>query len=80
MITNSIFTVKTWTGEEKGCKKIALFPERDDSGVVFYKIEGQLNTDYFMINYYYDKGLAKKEFLRLLDAMMNQQVQSLREL
>jgi hypothetical protein len=72
--------VKTWTGEEKGCKKIALFPERDGSGEVFYKIEGQLNTDYFMINYYYDKELAKKEFLRLLDAMMSQQVQSLREL
>lgn len=72
--------VKTWTGEEKGCKKIALFPERDSTGELFFKIEGQLNTDHFMISYYYDKDLAKTEFLRLLDAMMIHQVQYFNEL
>jgi hypothetical protein len=80
MIANNVFIVKTWTGEEKACKKVALFPERDGSGELFYKIEGQLNTDYFMISYYYDKELAKAEFLKLLDDLVNYQTQYLLEL
>lgn len=80
MIANNVYMVKTWTGEEKSVKKIALFPERDNSGTIFYKIEGQLNTDYFMINYYYDKEKAKIEFTRLLDTLMNYQTQYLLEI
>jgi hypothetical protein len=72
--------VKTWTGEEKSVKKIALFPERDGSGDIFYKIEGQLNTDYFMINYYYDPEQAKSEFTKLLEALMSFQTKYLLEL
>lgn len=71
MIANTVYMVKTWTGEEKPVKKIVLFPERGPKGEIFYKIEGQLNTDYFMIHYYYDKEIAKAEFLKLLDALMN---------
>jgi hypothetical protein len=72
--------VKTWTGEEKPVKKIVLFPERDNSGDIFYKIEGQLNTDYFMINYYYDPDQAKSEFTKLLEALMRFQTKYLLDL
>ena len=71
MVANSVYMVKTWTGEEKPLKKVVMFPEIDQSGIVFYKIEGQLNIDYFMINYYYDREKATDEFLKLLDALIN---------
>lgn len=74
MIANNVYTVRTWTGEEKPCKKITLFPERDSFGEIFYKIEGQLNTDYFMIDYSYDKEKALTEFLHLHEEMINFQV------
>jgi hypothetical protein len=77
MIANSAFIVKTWTGEEKACKKVALYPERDGSGELFYKIEGQLNTDYFMISYYYDQEQAKKEYYLILDSLMAYQIKDL---
>lgn len=77
MIANSVYMVKTWTGEVKPVKKIVLFPERDSSGEIFYKIEGQLNTDYFMISYFYDQEQAKKEYYRILDSFMTFQINNL---
>lgn len=63
----NVFSIKTWTGDEKKVKKITLYPEIDEKGEIFFKIEGQINTEYFMINYNYDKELAIKEFYKLLD-------------
>jgi hypothetical protein len=80
MIANSVYMVKTWSGEEKPVKKIALFPERDNSGNIFYKIEGQLNTDNFMISYFYDPEQAKSEFTKLLEALVNFQTKYLLDL
>jgi hypothetical protein len=80
MMASNVYLVNTWTGENKAVKKIALFPERDSKGEIFYKIEGQLNTDYFMISYYYDREQALTEFSVLLDALMNYQTQYLLEI
>lgn len=74
MMDNNVYMVKTWTGEEKPCKKIVMFPERDPKGGIFYKIEGQLNTNYFMIHYYYDREQALNTFHRLLEDLINFQI------
>ncbi len=67
MQSNNLYMVNTWSGELKPVKKITFFPEIDQQGNVFYKIEGQLNLDYFMISYSYDKDKAKAEYDRLLN-------------
>lgn len=77
MLNNNVYMVKTWTGEVKPCKKVVLFPELDQSGTVFYKIEGQLNTDYFMIAYSYDLTIALSEFNRILTDFMESQILAL---
>lgn len=77
MVTNHLFIIKTWAGDEKSVKKIVFFPEIDNKGELFYKIEGQLNTDFFMINYYYDEDIAKAEYYKLLDEMVKFQVKCL---
>ena len=79
IVLNDLFTVKTWTGEVKPVKKIVLFPEIDQSGDIFYKIEGQLNLDYFMIDYSYNHIEAKEKYLTLLDELIEYQIKSLQE-
>lgn len=81
MMDDNMFTVRTWTGEIKQVKKIVLFPELDViSGDIFYKIEGQLNLDYFMISYHYDRDKAMQVFTGLLDDLMNFQVNNLQSI
>jgi hypothetical protein len=80
MITNNVYLVKIWTGEEKPIKKIVMYPERDGNGIIFYKIEGQLNTDFFMISYSYDKQIAYETFHKLLDKLFDYQIRYLQEL
>jgi hypothetical protein len=80
MLDHNVFTVRIWTGEEKQVKKIALFPEMDNKGEVFFKIEGQLNLDHFMINYYYDRDKALQVFTELLDDLMEYQVHNLQSI
>jgi hypothetical protein len=80
MISNIVYPVKTWTGEEKLVKKIVIYPERDGNGIIFYKIEGQLNTDFFMISYFYDKQTAYETFHKLLDKLVDYQIRYLQEL
>ena len=77
MLDHNVFTVKTWTGEIKQVKKIVLFPELDNKGEIFYKIEGQLNLDHFMIGYYYDRDKAMQVFTGLLNDLMEYQVHNL---
>lgn len=77
MFSNNLYMVKTWTGDIKPVKKIAIFPERDQQGDIFFKIEGHLNGDYFMINYYYDQEKAVNEFYKLLDGLMKFQISNL---
>lgn len=70
MLSNNLYMVNTWAGDVKPVKKITFFPEVDQEGLVFYKIEGQLNMDYFMISYSYDKDKAKTEYDRLLGELV----------
>lgn len=77
MLDFNSFMVKTWYGEEKPVKKIVLFPERDQKGEVFYKIEGQLNLEYFMISYTYDKDKAIADFNKLLMELIDFQTNNL---
>lgn len=77
MVSNNLYMVKTWTGERKPVKKIVMYPERDPKGNIFFKIEGQLNTDYFMISYDYNQEKAKTDFTELLDAFMKFQIDNL---
>lgn len=79
MLSNNLYMVNTWTGEPKPVKKITMFPEVDQKGTVFYKIEGQLNTDYFMISYSYDKDKAREEYDKLLDSIIEFQINGLKE-
>ena len=79
VIDNNVFMVKTWTGEVKPVKKVVLFPEKDKKGEVFYKIEGQINLDYFMINYYYDREKAQLEYNRLFSELFEFQEKRLVE-
>ncbi|MDF2844771.1 MAG: hypothetical protein K0R00_3197 [Herbinix sp.] len=80
MIANNVYMVKTWTGDTKPVKKIAMFPERGPFGDIFYKIEGQLNTDYFMISYHYDLEDAKIVFAKLLDELIKFQIDYLNDI
>ncbi len=77
MFANNLYMVNTWAGEIKPVKKIALFPEVDQKGNVFYKIEGQVNTDCFMISYSYDKDKAKKDYDQLLEQLIEFQEKNL---
>jgi hypothetical protein len=62
--------VKTWAGEEKQVKKIVFFPEKDESGEVFYKIEGWNNESYFMIDYSYNREIVWTKYIELLQRLV----------
>lgn len=81
MLDHNVFAVKIWTGEIKPVKKIVLFPELDViSGEIFYKIEGQLNLDYFMISYHHDRDEALQVFTGLLNDLMEYQIHNLQSI
>ena len=69
--------VKTWTGEEKPVKKVLFFPETDQNGDLFYKIEGWDNNSCFMISYSHDKVKAWKEYIELLQRLTEFHVNNL---
>lgn len=71
------FKVKAFDGQEKEVKKITLFPEKDKSGEIFYKIEGWMNTSYCMIYFSYDRQQATEKYLELLEDLVNFQVDNL---
>lgn len=73
------FKVKIWTGEEKEVKKISFFPELNPkTGEVFYKIEGQIGSSTFMIQYYHDKEQGLKEYINLLTQLIDYQTNNLK--
>jgi hypothetical protein len=71
------FKVKAFDGQEKEVKKIALFPEKDKDGEIFYKIEGWMNTSYCMIYFSYNRQQAWEKYLELLEDLVNFQVDNL---
>jgi hypothetical protein len=78
MLDYNALMVKTWTGEEKPVKKLAFFPEKDPEGELFYKIEGQNNGSFFMIQYYYDRKRAWDDYIKLLTQLTEFQVNNLK--
>lgn len=72
--------VKTWTGEEKPAKKIVFFPEADEKGDIFYKIEGWNNESYFMIDYSYKKDIVWGKYIELLQRLIDFQAKNLMKL
>lgn len=80
MLSGNAFTVKTWTGEEKPIKKIAFFPETDSEENLFYKIEGQIGSSSFMINYFYDRGKAWDYYMELLVRLIAYLEKSIKEI
>lgn len=77
MLGYRTFTVTTWSGKEMPVKKIAFFADKDQQGKVFYKIEGQNSSSFYMINFYYDRETAFEDYLKLLDALITSQVNNL---
>ena len=74
------FTVKTWAGEIKPVKKISFYPEADANGNIFYKIEGQIGSSSFMVDYSYDREKAWDNYILLLQQLTAFQVNNITEL
>lgn len=72
--------IKTWAGEIRGAKKITFFVEKDNKGELFYKIEGQNNTEFFMIQYKREREEAWEIYIKLMNELVDNQEKNLKDL
>lgn len=70
-------TVKTYGGINKEVNKLAIFAETDQFGHVFYKIEGQNNSDLHAIKFVYDMDKAIEGFTELVRTVLTDQTEKL---